>query len=77
MEFPEFTNDDEMARWFETRNVSAADLEPEDDLVISPDLIVSVSADLYTVVDLGRNRPATAASTMASETDANQELTPV
>lgn len=73
-DFPDFKNDEEMAAWFEANNVSADDLEPADEVAFSPDLVVSLVSEIYSVASSSHNRPATAAA--ASSADANLELEP-
>lgn len=47
MEFPDFRDDDEMAAWFEANDVSAADLEVADDVVVASNATVMLAVEVY------------------------------
>jgi len=74
MDFPEFRDDQEMAEWFEANEVDPASLEVANDVTISPDLTVTLIAQVYSV---HRDLTANAAGSNAAVTTKGQRvLTP-
>jgi hypothetical protein len=73
-DFPKFKNDDEMAEWFETNNVSATELETDHDVVISSNLSITLYGDLQSVVATVAGSSSSAST--APGADRNRRLVP-
>lgn len=65
MDMPEFRDDQEMAEWFEAHDPDPADFEIADDVVVSPDLAVTLLAEVYSVIP---KRESNAAGSNAAAT---------
>ncbi len=69
MDFPSFKDDGEMADWFEENDVEPADLPAADEVVIAPDLALTLVAEVYSFRRPGTTSSANAAPTVAERRD--------